>query len=477
MKKEKMHASVSEAALKKASFVSGALSEQLTNQRICLQLQPTGTNERCRVVRWVHNEEGSSSSSGAATGGGDGGGLQVVGMRKKPLGMAMNPDLVVDYVSGQDLDKNCREVQAGIFWHNGDAEYHDDQKQKFFHHDLFHASGYKSKRRLSLFSGRNKNHSRRTATRRRDSDPTGDGMNLCFGAPAAGGAAGSPSNPRGSSLGEKMRQPLSPKMLFLKKARSSRSLTGGRAPKRDWGERDPIGEQRRKERIDSGNYDAIKVPISPRKKRGAHEDPELAGQQEHTVGWPLEARVDDETIYPLPTGGVPGAARADRGGSSSSSSKAKQSSSRPRSAPAGAKLHRGPSAGSLRRIAKEEYCAPGRHDSAQQFSAENAGSKGHHQQPLAPPVPPNRDRSASPPPGGGPVTDQKCVEIQARKAAGLSATTIEKYSANSTAKDRPAPATSVYRSRRRFNVASRIHETRQGEHAQSINYDDTGSRN
>eukprot|EP00391_Amoebophrya_sp_Ameob2_P003698 CAMPEP_0179004094 /NCGR_PEP_ID=MMETSP0795-20121207/13086_1 /TAXON_ID=88552 /ORGANISM="Amoebophrya sp., Strain Ameob2" /LENGTH=412 /DNA_ID=CAMNT_0020698263 /DNA_START=188 /DNA_END=1427 /DNA_ORIENTATION=- len=190
-----MRASASEAALAKPSFVSGALSEQLTNQRLNLKLQPQHEADgRFRVVTYVMTKTAVSFSSGSSSA--DllsGGGLS---RRKKPLGMGLNPDYVEEFVSGCDVDKNCREVQAGIFWRNGDADFFEELAQLglksgnkrpgagkknstennvFVHADLFQKGDYKSSK-TEYPSARGRGKSGATKARSRPGSATSRGQ-------------------------------------------------------------------------------------------------------------------------------------------------------------------------------------------------------------------------------------------------------------------------------------------------------------
>lgn len=117
-----MRACVSAEALQRKSCLSDALSQQMTNQAFKLKLQPTsGEEDRWRVVSYVREKDRrlylAEAFDSAA------GGLEVVSRRKRPLGLALNPDIVEDYSSGASLDCNCRSVEEGIYWRAGEADF------------------------------------------------------------------------------------------------------------------------------------------------------------------------------------------------------------------------------------------------------------------------------------------------------------------------------------------------------------------
>ncbi|CAD7950679.1 unnamed protein product [Amoebophrya sp. A25] len=426
-------ASVSEAALRRPNVLSGALSEQLTNQRLGLRLQPgkqdqqsDGAGTRYRVVTYVHGDGGE----------GDQGGLQIAGQRKKPLGLALNPRYVESYVTGVDLDRYCREVQNGVYWRDGDCEFFqgvDEKKRPFLHRDLFmeeHVEAEKAKRAAAALrassSGENENGKTSLAKSKSASSIGSGGRGLLFG---------------------------SRKQALAKGATTTSTTAGSKASKRPTTTSAFIPGS-------SANAKNKKAWYMRKNKDG-------------TVVFDFIARVEDHTIYPkLPRDALVEDDGAEAGGDKSRRSRNKQGT-RPSTAPATRKgLPTGHASTSA--IAVEAKASNHMRPQGSSSTAAAGAPPPTNLQPLLY-YQHNNEQGKEQPDLSTPH-----ARLAADRALLTSRRSLEKFGATNikTSKSNlnllrasdglSSTVDGVYRSRRRFNAASRVHETRQNENTKHI---------
>ena len=110
-------AAASDAAANRQSCVSGAFSRQISDQNFNLRLRP--------------NSAGGGGGGNFGARGGGGGPWRVIsylpvgeaaigpdGTKRKPLPLALNPDRVHGYQTGEALDRDCKLVDGGVVWSN-----------------------------------------------------------------------------------------------------------------------------------------------------------------------------------------------------------------------------------------------------------------------------------------------------------------------------------------------------------------------